>query len=242
MNKTAFVTGASKGIGKAIAFELARNGMNVIVGCKTSITEAEEVASQLARYNVRSIAVKGDIGDYVSVKNMFDYIYSVFPQVDVMVNNAGISLVKPIMDTTYDEWIELVNVNLTSIYNTTKFVLPKMCENGFGRIINISSIWGEIGASCEVAYSACKAGVIGFTKALAKEVPPRVTVNCIAPGIIYTEMNATLSEAEVVEFLKGVPASRMGKAEEIASLVSYLASENSGYTSGQIIGVNGGMC
>jgi 3-oxoacyl-[acyl-carrier protein] reductase len=242
MNKTAFITGASRGIGRAIAETLARDGFNIIIGYNRSEAEAESLAASIAAMGVRVIAVRGDIGDYVCVKNMFSDIHKVFPRVDVLVNNAGIALVKPLLDTTPEEWRNIISTNLDSIYNTTKFVLPEMGENGFGRIINISSIWGEIGASCEVAYSASKAALHGFTKALAKEVKVGITVNCIAPGIIDTDMNSDLSASEIQEFLLSVPARRMGKASEVAALAAFLASDKSAYINGQIIGINGGIC
>lgn len=242
MNKTAFITGASRGIGRAIAETLARDGFNIIIGYNRSEAEAESLAASIAAMGVRVIAVRGDIGDYVCVKNMFSDIHKVFPRVDVLVNNAGIALVKPLLDTTPEEWRNIISTNLDSIYNTTKFVLPEMGENGFGRIINISSIWGEIGASCEVAYSASKAALHGFTKALAKEVKVGITVNCIAPGIIDTDMNSDLSASELQEFLLNVPARRMGKSSEVAALAAFLASDKSAYINGQIIGINGGIC
>lgn len=241
MNRTAVITGASKGIGRAIAKRLANDRMNIVIGYNSSKEAAETLAEELAARGIRAIAVQGDVGDYVCVKKMFDYIYKVFPSVDVLINNAGISIVKTIEDTTPEMWKEIIDTNLTSVYNTSRFVLPKMNQNEFGRIINISSIWGEIGASCEVAYSASKAGVIGFTKALAKETSPWVTVNCVTPGIIDTDMNSDLSKHELNEFLKSVPSSRMGKSEEVADLVAYLASDKSAYINGQVIGINGGM-
>lgn len=242
MNKTALITGASRGIGKAIALELARSGYDIVVGYNERQEEADKVAEKAASYNVRAITAQADLKDYVSVKSMFDYVYSVFSSIDVLINNAGISLVKPILDTTIEEWREIMDANLTSAYLTTQFVLPKMINKEYGRIINISSIWGVTGASCEVAYSASKAGLIGYTKALALEVPPYITVNCITPGIIDTDMNSDLDEEEIEKFLKNVPAGRMGEPQEVASLVAYLASDKAAYVNGQVIGVNGGMC
>ncbi len=243
MNKTALITGASKGIGRAIAIEMARAGMNIAAVYNTSAKEALSLVESIcATTGVRAIAVKADISDYACVETMFKEVCSVFPTVDVLVNNAGIPLVKTIMDTTAEDWRRVVDTNLSSVHYVTRLALPKMMDNAFGRVINISSIWGEIGASCEVAYSAAKAGVIGYTKALAKEVPPYITVNCIAPGIIDTAMNADLTSEEIEDFLKCVPASRMGSAEEVASLAAFLAGERSGYISGQVIGINGGMC
>lgn len=242
MTKTALVTGASKGIGSAIALELASMGYNIVVGYHKSAHSANEIAAKICDMGVRSILVQADLRKNTSIDNMFRQIFQVFPSVDILVNNAGISLVKPILDTTSQEWQELIDINLSAAYYTTKNVLPKMIENGYGRILNISSIWGMTGASCEVAYSATKAGLIGFTKALSREVCPNITINCIAPGIIDTEMNADMSEEEVEEFLKSVPAGRLGRPEEIAALVGFLTTEKAGYINGQVIGANGGYC
>ncbi len=242
MTKTALVTGASKGIGSAIALELARQGFNIVVGYHNSLHSAKAIAERISELGVRVILAQADSQDAQSIDRMFRDIFEVFPTLDILVNNAGISLVKPLLDTTLQEWHELLDINLSAAFLTTKYVLPKMIQNDYGRIINISSIWGMTGASCEVAYSAAKAGLIGFTKALSREVPTGITVNCVAPGIIDTDMNKDLSEEEVCEFLKSVPAGRVGKPEEIASLIGFLCTEKAAYINGQIIGANGGFC
>ena len=173
------------------------------------------------------------------MKVMADFCINQFGRIDVLVNNAGISQIKPFADITEEDWDEMIRVNLKGIYNTTKSIIDLMINQKCGKIINISSIWGEVGASCEVHYSTAKAGVIGFTKALAKELAlSNIQVNCITPGIIDTEMNAQFDKEELK---KEVPCEKLGTPKDIAKAVLFLASEDADYITGQVLGVNGGM-
>lgn len=235
--KTALVTGASGGIGSEIATELANKGFRVIVHSNTNFDSAKKIADEIG-----SVAYSCDISDEVAVCDMIDSIEELYGGVDVLVNNAGIALQKMLCDTTQEDWDRIFSVNMKGMFLVTKYAMDSMVKNKFGRIINISSIWGETGGSCEVAYSASKAGVIGFTKALAKELSlSGITVNCITPGVIDTKMNAHLSKEDMKNLADEIPVGRVGKPAEVASLVSYLASDESSYITGQVIGVNGGM-
>ncbi|MDO4617992.1 MAG: 3-oxoacyl-ACP reductase FabG [Clostridia bacterium] len=235
--KVALVTGASRGIGEAIARRLAEDGMFVYVNYQNSKEQAEKIAEEIG-----GMAICADVSNETAVKNMIETIEKQHGGVDILVNNAGISIVKMLCDTEKAEWDRIFSVNVGGVYNVTKAVMGNMVKNRSGRIINISSIWGEVGASCEVAYSATKAAVIGFTKALAKELAPsKVTVNAITPGIIDTEMNAEFTAEEKAEFVSEIPLLREGTPREVADLVSFLASEDAKYITGQTIGINGGL-
>lgn len=183
--------------------------------------------------------IRADVGNMSEVKIMTEFCLNKFGKIDVLVNNAGISQIKPFADISEEDWDEMIRVNLKGVYNTTKCVIDSMIHEKSGKIINISSIWGEVGASCEVHYSATKAGVIGFTKALAKEMAlSNIQVNCITPGIIDTEMNSCF---DLEELKQEVPSEKIGTPKDIANMVLFLASDNANYITGQVIGVNGGM-
>lgn len=228
---TALITGASRGIGAACARALKAAGYDVIINYNNSGKEALELAEELG-----AKAVKADVANASQVKHMFDEIGGV----DVLVCNAGISMFKMFCDMTSDDWNKIFSVNFGGTVNCIEAALPNMIHNKFGRIITMSSIWGVTGASCESAYSATKAAVIGLTKSLAKELGPSgITVNCVAPGVIDTDMNAHLT-ADVLEELKEeTPVCSIGKAEDVAQAVCYLASAP--FVTGQILGVNGGF-
>lgn len=235
--KTALVTGASGGIGQAIAKALAEQGMRVIASYNTGSAEAFKLAE-----NIGAEALMADISDEESVNKMAAEIEKKYGGVDVLVNNAGISMQKMLCDTTSADWDRIFSVNTRGTFLVTRALMGNMVRKHYGRIVNVSSIWGQEGASCEVAYSASKAAVEGFTKALAKELSlSGICVNCVAPGVIDTKMNAFLSEEEMSELESVIPMGRLGTPDEIAKVVAFLCSEQAGYITGQIIGVNGGF-
>ena len=236
MNKVVIVTGGSRGIGESICEEFINNNDIVILNYRNSYKKALEIKERLGE---NLYLVKADVGNLAEVKVMVEFCISKFGRVDVLINNAGISQIKPFCDITEDDWNEMIRVNLTGVYNTTKTVMDSMIHNKKGKIINISSIWGEVGASCEVHYSTVKAGVIGFTKALAKELSlSNIQVNCITPGIINTEMNSQFDEEEL---RKEVPCEKLGTPKDVAKAVVFLADDGTEYITGQVLGVNGGM-
>ena len=228
---TALITGASRGIGAACARALKKSGYDVIINYNNSEKEALALANELG-----AKAVKADVSDPEQVKRMFAEIGSV----DVLVCNAGISMFKMFCDMKPDDWHKIFSVNFGGTVNCIQEAIPHMIHNKFGRIITLSSIWGVSGASCESAYSATKAAVIGLTKSLAKELGPSgITVNCVAPGVIDTDMNAHLT-LDILEELKDeTPLCTIGKAEDVAQAVCYLASAP--FVTGQVLGVNGGF-
>lgn len=243
MNKTVLITGASRGIGKAIALRFAKEGYNVIINASKSLGDLVELSEEITNMNLGScLPVIADVSDYYAVKNMFEEIYLKFPSVDVVINNAGMSHVGLFTDTTPEMWKKLIDTNLTSIYNVCSIALPKMISYKSGVIINISSIWGTQGASCEVAYSASKGGVNSFTKALAKELgPSNIRVNAIACGAIDTSMNNWLSEEEKNEFINDISLCRFGTPEEVAALCYFLSSNEAKYITGEIVTIDGGI-
>ncbi|MBE6824253.1 MAG: SDR family oxidoreductase [Ruminococcaceae bacterium] len=241
--KTALITGASRGIGTACAIALAKCGYNIVLNYNKSEEEALTLAKIITNnYSVDVLCVKADVSDKVQVDDMVKKAEEKFSTIDVLVNNAGVSLQKLFTDTTPQQWDEVVSTNLTSVYNVTHAVLPLMIKEHSGSIVNISSMWGETGASCEVAYSASKAGVIGLTKALAKEVAPsNVRVNCVTPGVIMTDMMSSFKEDELVLIKEEIPLGVFGTVKNVADTVAFLVSEKASYITGQIVGVNGGM-
>ena len=241
MRKTVLITGASRGIGRAIATAFAKEGCNLVITCSKSETELLELKKELEeKYAVDVLASVGDVSDYSYVEQLFSHIEKRFNGVDVLINNAGISYVGLLTDMTIDDWNHIVGINLTSVFSTSKLAVPYMLSKKAGKIINISSVWGNVGASCEVAYSACKGGMNAFTKGLAKELAPsNIQVNAIACGCIDTQMNACFSEEERALLAEEIPAGRFGMPEEVAALALSLASGNE-YLTGQIITLDGG--
>lgn len=232
MKKIALVTGAGRGIGRAIAARLMKEGFTVIANTKK--TPIEETESLIGHY--------ADITDETAVNAMVEAVIKRFGQIDVLVNNAGIAEQKLFTDITLSDWDNMINHNLKSMFLVTKAVLPHMIHQKQGKIVNISSIWGITGASCEVHYSAAKAGVIGFTKALAKEVgPSNITVNCVAPGVIQTDMLNTFSKEDLDALTEETPLGKIGNPDDIAAAVSYFASNQSDFITGQILSPNGGF-
>ena len=241
--KNVLITGASRGIGASIAVAFAKKGYNILLNYEKSDDTAQKLCTIIEdTYSVKALKYKADVSDYDQVKKMSTFAFENFGHLDVLVNNAGISLIKLITDTTKEEWDRVISVNLTSMFNTVNTILPDMIKNHRGCIINVSSMWGESGASCEVAYSAAKAGVIGFTKALAKEVGPSdIRVNCISPGVIMTDMNDELDD-DTIEALKNETAlNRLGTPKNIADTAVFLASDSASYITGQVLGINGGI-
>lgn len=242
MKKTVLITGASGGIGSAIAKKFASLDYNVVICYNTNEKGANELLTVLSQMGADAITVKADVSDEKQVENLFAEAEKAFGGVDVLINNAGISQIKMINDVTPEEWNKMFAVNTKSAYLCSKRAISYMVRQHFGRIISISSMWGICGASCEVPYSASKAALHGFTKALAKELAPSgITVNCICPGLIDTAMNAHLSEEDLAEFINEIPVMRIGKPEEIAHACAFFADENAGYVTSQILSVDGGI-
>ena len=241
MRKTVLITGASRGIGRAIATAFAKSNYNLVITCSKSELELLSLQEELqTKYQVDVLASIGDVADYEYVDRLFAHIRERFHGVDVLVNNAGISYVGLLTDMTIEEWNHILGVNLTSVFSTCKLAIPYMLSRKAGKIINISSVWGNVGASCEVAYSACKGGMNAFTKGLAKELAPsNIHVNAIACGCIDTQMNACFSEEDRAALAEEIPTGRFGAPEEVASLALSLAEGNS-YLTGQVITLDGG--
>ncbi len=240
--KTVLVTGASKGIGRAIALAFAKDGYHVFLNCNHSIIELDKVREEIEALTDGSCdLVIGDVGDPEAVSKMFKKIYKTCDSLDILVNNAGISHIGLLSDMSDREWNRLLQTNLSSVFYCCRAAIPKMVSKKVGKIINISSMWGTYGASCEAAYSATKAGIHGLTKALAKELAPsNIQVNAIACGVIDTAMNAQLSEEERLALEIEIPAGRFGTPQEVADMVMQLANSPS-YLTGQIIGLDGGF-
>lgn len=241
-NKTVIVTGASGGIGSAIATAFALDGYNVVINYNNNETAALSLCSTLGEKGAVAVAFKADVSSSAQAQALVDFAKAKFGGVDILVNNAGIAQQKLFTDITDDDFDKMFNVNVKSVFNCCRAVLPTMIHQKWGRIVNISSMWGICGASCEVHYSASKAAVIGLTKALAKEVGPSgITVNCVAPGLIDTKMNGNLSQETIKELCDETPVSRIGTPEDVAKAVRFLAEESSSFVTGQVLGVDGGF-
>ena len=238
--KTVLVTGASRGIGKAIAIKFARKGYNVVISCIRNEDRLMQTKKEIENYQVPCLAYMGDMGDMDCCKELFAKIKKQFGGIDVLVNNAGVSYIGLLQDMSSEDWDKILHMNLTSVFNCCKLAIPYMVHQKQGKIINISSVWGVAGASCEAAYSATKGGINALTRALAKELgPSNIQVNAIACGAIDTEMNQWMEEDELIALVDEIPAGRLGKAEEVADLAYHLGYKES-YLTGQIIGLDGG--
>ncbi|BCK01281.1 elongation factor P 5-aminopentanone reductase [Anaerocolumna chitinilytica] len=238
-SKTVLITGASRGIGKAIALRFAKEGFRIAITCKNSKSELLRTKAEIESMGSPCLAYVGDMGSYPAVKELFSLITKTFGSVHILVNNAGISHIGLFTETDPTVWNTIINSNLTSVYNCCHQTVPDMVRAKSGKIINISSVWGVCGASCEVAYSASKGGMNAFTKALAKELAPsNIQVNAIACGAIDTSMNSFLSKADKESLTEEIPANRLGKAEEVAELTWQLAAGND-YLNGQVIALDG---
>lgn len=242
MKKTVLITGASRGIGRASAEAFAKAGYDVAVNYNKSAESAETLCRELEKYSVKAVPFQADVADKKAVEKMFAEIEIAMGNVNVLVNNAGIAEQALFTDITEEMWDRMFAVNVKGAYNCTQAVLPKMIHEKYGRIINISSMWGISGASCEVHYSASKAALIGFTKALAKEVGlSGITVNCVAPGVIDTDMNGRLSPEIISELKEETPLNRIGTPRDVAETILFLASEKASFITGQTISVDGGF-
>ena len=242
MLKTAIVTGGATGIGKAISSLLSFEGFNVIIGYNSSCNSAKELVEFLDSQGLSASSYQVDVTNIESVKNMFDYCVKEFGGISLLVNNAGIAQQKLLTDITDNDWQTIISTNLTGCFNCCREAAKYMIKEHSGNIINISSMWGVVGASCESHYSASKAGVIGLTKSLAKELgPSNIRVNCIAPGVIMTDMLKSFSEDDLYSLKEETPLCRLGTPEDIANAVSFLASEKSSFITGQVLNVDGGF-
>lgn len=241
--KTVLITGASHGIGKAAAALFAKNRWNLFLNCRSSAETLRDFARSLSlEYHISCVPLIYDVSDDAQVEAMFREIHDHNGQIDVLINNAGISHIGLLDAMNIDQWMQVINTNLTSVFSCCKRVIPHMVHQKSGKIINISSVWGSVGASCETAYSASKGGVNAFTKALAKELAPsNIQVNAIACGAIDTRMNGCFSREERSALEEEIPAGRFGRPEEAAALIYDLACGHD-YLTGQIIGLDGGWC
>ncbi|MCF7982505.1 MAG: 3-oxoacyl-ACP reductase FabG [Pseudomonadales bacterium] len=239
--KVALVTGATRGIGKAIAAELSARGV-IVIGTATSDAGASSIKQHLATLGNKGTGMVLNVSDTESVKQAFEFMANNYGAPSIVVNNAGVTRDNIMLRMKDDEWDEVINTNLTSIYRVTKAALRAMTKGRWGRIINISSVVGSMGNAGQANYAASKAGLEGFTRALAREVASRdITVNAVAPGFIDTDMTKDLPEAHKESLLTQIPANRLGRAEEIAATVGFLASDAAAYITGETIHVNGGM-
>lgn len=242
MKKIAFVTGGATGIGEATVRELQKNGYFTVIFCNKSEEKAQKLCNELNKNGENALYFKCDLSDYGETKKAVTQATELFGHVDALVNNAGIAQQKCFTDITYGDWQKMIDVNLTSVFSMCSLVAPVMIKNHSGKIVNVSSMWGICGASCEVHYSASKAGVIGFTKALAQELGiSGITVNCVAPGVIDTKMNSNLTK-EDMEFLKEeTPLNKIGTPQDVAHAIAFLLSEKADFITGQVISPNGGF-
>lgn len=240
MRKVALVTGGSRGIGAAIARRLAREGYQVAVGYRTGQKEAQALADSLGRGV--AVAVGADVADAAQVQAMVEQVQQQLGEVTLLVNNAGFAQQKLFTDLTAQEWERVFAVHVGGAFHCCQAVLPSMIRRKDGCILNISSIWGQAGASCEVGYSAAKAALIGLTKGLAKELGPSgIRVNCIAPGVIDTQMNRQLGPEALSALAEETPLQRLGTPEEVAALAAFLAGDEASFITGQVLAINGGL-
>lgn len=239
--KAVLVTGASRGIGKAIAIRFAKEGHPVIINCNNSVNKLAELKQYITdKYNVNCISVAGDISDSAFINEMFDIAEKETGEIEILINNAGISHIGLLSDMTDAEWDCILNTNLSSIFYTSRRAIPAMVRKQSGKIINISSVWGNCGASCEAAYSATKGAINSLTRALGKELAPsNIQVNAIACGVIDTDMNKCFSDEERKALADEIPAGRFGRPEEVAELAYNIATSHS-YLNGQVITLDGG--
>ncbi|HZK20964.1 MAG TPA: 3-oxoacyl-ACP reductase FabG [Oscillospiraceae bacterium] len=242
MNSTVLITGASRGIGRQIALTLAENGYNIAINYHKSKQEANSLKNELISIGVDAACFQADVSRFDEVAAMHSSVKNRFGTVLALVNNAGISQSALFTDITDEMWDKMLGINLKGVFNCMKAFLPDMINEKKGKIINISSIWGQTGAAMEVHYSAAKAGVIGLTKALAKETAPSgITVNCICPGAIDTDMLSCLNKYEYANLCNEIPMGKIGTAKDVADAALYLLSSSADYITGQILAINGGL-
>lgn len=242
MKKVALITGSSRGIGRAEAIALARDGYAVCVNCVEREDKAQELVDMLRSEGFEAMWYKADVADAAAVKQMVAEVEKALGAVTLLVNNAGIAKQCLFQDMTEDYWKRIFDVNLNGAFNTIQAVLPHMLHEHSGCIINTSSIWGQHGASCEVAYSATKHAIIGITRSLAQELAPtNIRVNCVAPGVINTDMVQVLGRETLDALAEDTPVGRLGRPEDIAAVVSFLASDAASFITGQVITSDGGF-
>ena len=242
MDKCALITGATRGIGKQIAITLAKQGYNIALNYRKENEELENTKKEIEEIGVQVLAVKGDVANFEECENFVKQVIERFGQIDVLVNNAGITKDMLLMRMKKEDFEQVIDTNLVGTFNVTKNVVPYMMKARSGRIINISSVVGISGNAGQTNYSASKAGIIGFTKSLAKEIASRnILVNAVAPGFIETNMTDILKDDVKQEIAKNIPLKRMGTAQDVANVVKFLASDDSSYITGQVINVDGGM-
>ena len=242
MNKVAFITGGTRGIGRQIALTLSENNFDIVVNYRTENEALKTLKEEIENNNVNFYAVQGDVSNFNDTEKMVKEIIEKYSKIDVLINNAGITKDNLIARMKKEDFEDVINVNLIGTFNVTKNVVPYMMKQRNGRIINISSVVGINGNAGQSNYSASKAGIIGFTKSLAKELGSRnILVNAIAPGFIETQMTDVLKDEVKEEIVKKIPLRRTGKPQDVANVVKFLSSEDSSYITGQIIQVDGGM-
>jgi 3-oxoacyl-[acyl-carrier protein] reductase len=241
-NKTAVVTGASRGIGKAVAIKLASLGANIVLNYRSSIKSVEEVLAEIKAMGSNAVAVQGDISNFAEAEKVIKAAVENFGSLDILINNAGITKDGLLARMKEEDFDIVIETNLKGAFNCIRHATPIMMKQRKGRIINMSSVVGVAGNAGQINYAASKAGVIGMTKSAAKELASRgITVNAIAPGFIQTDMTDALSDKVKEELLSGIPLKRLGQAEEVAELAAFLATESASYITGQVININGGM-
>ena len=242
MSKVAFITGGTRGIGKQIAIKLAKNGFDIALNYRKENDELKNTKNEIEESGAKCLAVQGDVTSFEDSERMVKELFDHYERIDVLVNNAGITKDNLFVRMKKEDFEDVVNVNLIGTFNVTKNIVPIMMKQKSGRIINISSVVGISGNAGQANYAASKAGIIGFTKSLAKELGSRnILVNAIAPGFIETQMTDVLKDSVKEEISKSIPLKRMGKTEDIANLANFLASDESSYITGQVINVDGGM-
>lgn len=241
-NKSVVITGASRGIGRACAVAFARCGYNVLIGYNQNKAAAEETLAAVLSFGVKGVIFAADISKKDEARRLVSKAMYEFGRIDVLVNNAGIARAMLMTDVTEKDFYDLFSVNVAGAYFVSQAVIPEMINAGGGKIINISSMWGQVGASMETLYSATKSAVIGLTKAMAKELAPsKITVNCVCPGVIDTDMNSCYDEKTMEDLRQRTPLERIGTAEDIAGSVLFLSSDNADFITGEVLSVNGGF-
>ncbi len=243
MNKVALITGAARGIGAAVALKLAQDGYDIVLNYRTSQQDALSLAEKLETLGVRVLPYCADVGNSDEVNAMVEAAVARFGSITALVNNAGIAAQTLFTDISEEQWRKMLNTHVDGAYHCCKAVLPSMIRDHAGKIVNISSVWGISGASCEVHYSTAKAALIGMTKALAKEVgPSNIQVNCVAPGVIQTDMLAAFNDEDLRVLEEQTPLCRLGTPADVANAVSFLLSEQADFITGQVLAVDGGFC